>query len=47
MKKIEAKIWAECKPWTIIFVNAFKFEEHKPIKIFQKNWKDKIFVYKI
>jgi len=47
MKKVEEKIWNSAKPWTIIIVNAFKFEKHKPIEIFQKNWKDKIFVYKI
>jgi len=47
MEKVEEKIWNSTKSWTIIFVNAFKFENHKPIEIFQKNWKDKIFVYKI
>jgi len=47
MKKLEKKIWFNCKPWTIIFVNAFKFEGHEPIEVFQKNWKDKIFVYEV
>jgi len=47
MEKVEKKIWSDCKKWTIIFVNAFKFEKHEPIEVFQKNWKDKIFVYEI
>ena len=47
MEKVEEKIWNSCSKWTIIFVNAFKFEKHKPIKIYKKNWKDKIFVYEI
>jgi len=47
MQKVEDKIWNSSKPWTIIFVNAFKFEKHKPIKVFKKNWKDKIFVYEV
>ncbi len=47
MKKVEEKIWKSSKPWTIIIVNAFKFEKHKPLEVFQKNWKDKIFVYKV
>jgi len=47
MENIEKKIWSECKKGTIIFVNAFPFKKHTPIKIFQKNWKDKIFVYEI
>ena len=47
MEKIEEKIWNNCSKWTIIFVNAFKFKKHEPIKIYQKNWKDKIFVYEV
>lgn len=47
MEKVEEKIWSKCHKWTIIFVNAFKFKKHKPIKIFQKNWRDKIFVYEV
>lgn len=47
MEKVEKKIWSNCKKWTIIFVNAFKFQNHEPIKIYKKNWKDKIFVYEV
>jgi len=47
MDKIEKKIWKDTKKWTIVFVNAFKFNNHKPIDVFLKNWKEKIFVYKI
>ena len=47
MEKVEEKIWSDSKKWTIIFVNAFKFNKHKPIDIFYKNGKEKIFVYKI
>lgn len=47
MEKIEEKIWADSKKWTIIFVNAFKFKNHETIDIFYKNWKEKIFVYKV
>jgi len=47
MEKVEEKIFSDAKKWTIIFVNAFKFWKHKPIDIFYKNWKEKIFVYKV
>lgn len=47
MEKVEKKVWSSCKKWTIIFVNAFKFTNHKPIEIYKKNWKDKIFVYEV
>ncbi len=47
MDKLEKKLWSSCKKWTVIFVNAFKFENHKPLKVYQKNWKDKVFVYVI
>ena len=47
MEKVEEKIWKDAKKWTIIFVNAFKFQKHKPIDIFYKNWKEKIFVYEV
>ncbi len=47
MEKLEEKIFLEAKKWTIIFVNAFKFWKHKPIEIFYKNWKPKIFVYEV
>jgi hypothetical protein len=47
MEKVENKIWKDAKKWTIVFVNAFKFQNQKPIDIFYKNWKEKIFVYKI
>lgn len=45
--KVEKKIFSEGKKWTIIFVNAFKFNKHKPIDVFLKNGKEKIFIYKI
>jgi len=47
MEKVEEKIWSDSKKWTIIFVNAFKFNKHKPIDIFYKNGKEKIFVYEV
>jgi len=47
IEKLEKKIWKDAKKWTIIFVNAFKFKNREPIKIYLKNWKEKIFVYKI
>ena len=47
MEKVEEKIWKDAKKWTIVFVNAFKFWNHKPIDIFYKNWKEKIFIYKV
>jgi hypothetical protein len=47
MKRVEEKIWSSCEKWTIIFVNAFKFENQQPIEVFRKNWKDKIFVYEV
>lgn len=47
MDKVEKKIWKDAAKWTIIFVNAFKLNKHKPIDIFLKNGKEKIFVYKI
>lgn len=45
MDEIEKKIFSECKAWTLIFVNAFSFKNHTPVKVFKKKWKDKIFVY--
>jgi hypothetical protein len=47
MEQIEEKIWSNCKPWTIIFVNAFKFKKHKAKEIFYKWKKEKIFVYEV
>ena len=47
MEKVEEKIWKDAKKWTIVFVNAFKFNNHKPIDIFYKAEKEKIFVYEV
>ena len=47
MEKVEEKIFSDAKKGTIIFVNAFKFEKHKPIEIFYKKKKEKIFVYEV
>ncbi len=47
MEKLEEKIFSESKPWTYVFVNAFKFKNYKPIEIFYKKGKEKIFVYKV
>ena len=47
MKKVEARIFSHCNKWTIIIVNAFAFKNHKPIDVFLKNWKEKIFVYRV
>jgi len=47
MEKLEEKIWSDAKKWTIVFVNAFKFQNHEPIDVFYKGWREKIFVYKI
>lgn len=48
MKKIETKIWSNCKTWTIIISNAFKFKEHKPFKILLwENNKEEVYLYKI
>jgi len=51
MEKVEEKIWSDAKKWTIVFVNAFKFQKHKPIDIFYKKvknkTKEKILVYKV
>ena len=47
MENVEEKIWSSAKSWTIIFVNAFAFKNHKPVEVFKKNWRDKIFVYKV
>lgn len=47
MEKLEEKIWKDAKKGTIVFVNAFNFKNKKEIDIFYKNWKKKIYVYKI
>ncbi len=47
MEKVEEKIFSDSKKWTYVFVNAFKFKNHKPIEIFYKKGKEKIFVYKV
>ena len=47
MNKVEEKIFKDSKKWTIIFINAFKFVNHKPISILYRNKKEKIFIYKI
>ena len=48
MKDVEKKIWKETKPWTIIFSNAFKIENHKPIEILlNENWKEEVYIYKV
>lgn len=47
MEKVEEKIFSDAKKGTIIFVNAFKFQNHKPVDAFYKNWREKIFVYKV
>jgi hypothetical protein len=47
MEKVEKKIFSECKKETIIIVNAFPFENHKPMKIYKKSGKGKIYVYKV
>ncbi len=47
MEKVEEKIFSSAKKWTIVFVNSFKLIKHKPIEIFYKNGKEKIFIYKI
>ena len=47
MERLEEKIWKQAKPWTILIVNAFAFKNKKPIEVIQKNWKSKIYVYKI
>jgi hypothetical protein len=47
MEKVEEKIWSDAKKWTIVFVNAFKFWKHKPIDVFYKKGKEKIFVYEV
>ena len=47
IENIENKIYSEAKKWTTIIVNAFKFKNHKPTKIYFKEWKEKFFIYKI
>lgn len=47
IEKIEEKIWNDCKKWTIIFSNAFKFKKHIPIEILKDSKaKEEIFIYK-
>lgn len=48
MDKIEEKIWKEAKKWTIIFSNAFRFANNKPIEILKNEKKEEeIYIYKI
>jgi len=48
MDKLDKKIWSECRKWTIIFSNAFKFTNRKPIEILLwKNDKEEIYIYKV
>lgn len=48
MNKIENKIWKDAKKWTIIFSNAFRFNNKKPIEILMNNkWGEEIYIYKV
>lgn len=47
MEKVEERIFSHCTKWTIVIVNAFPLKNKKPIDVFLKNWKEKIFVYRV
>jgi hypothetical protein len=48
INKAEKRIWKNAKKWTIIFSNAFKFLNHKPIEILIDNkWKEEVYIYKV
>jgi len=48
MENIETKLWKNCKEWTLIISNAFKFKKHSPIEILlDENKKEEVYIYKI
>ena len=48
MDSISDFIYSTSKKWTIIFVNAFKIKNAIPIEIlYNKNWKEEIYIYKV
>lgn len=48
MEKLKPLIFSKSKKWTIIFSNAFKFNDITPIEILLwKNWKEEVFVYEV
>lgn len=48
MPWIEKKVWGNCKEWTLVFTNAFKMPNKKPIEILlDKKWKKEVYIYEI
>ncbi len=48
MDKYADFIFSNSKKWTIIFANAFKFSNKKPIEIlYWVNWKEEIYIYQV
>jgi len=45
---IQDKLWKDCKKWTLIISNAFKFSGLEPLEVFyDEKWVEEMFIYEI